>query len=163
MQVLQGSDRGWGAVLWASVQAQCNRTSGLGCEAGRGTRMEHGGKGGQATMATRLAGPCGVSTCSSLAANGKRYCAACSVRVRTLSDAQRGSSAQRGYDGDWQRFRTWYLGQPDNVMCRDCRSMPARDVHHMVKVRECPSRKLDPSNCLPLCKICHQRRTNRGE
>ena len=52
-------------------------------------------------------------------------------------------------------------------LCRDCRSAgrltPARDVHHIVKLRERPDLRLDSDNVMPLCRPCHELRTARGE
>ena len=75
------------------------------------------------------------------------------------------SSAQRGYDRVWRRFRHWYLGV--NPLCQDClltgRSEPAVDVHHLVKIKTAPHLRLEPTNVMGLCKRCHAVRTARGE
>jgi 5-methylcytosine-specific restriction endonuclease McrA len=63
----------------------------------------------------------------------------------------------------WQRFRAWFLAQPEHVMCVDCKSNLSQEVHHVVKLRDCPERKLDPANCIGLCSACHRIRTARGE
>jgi 5-methylcytosine-specific restriction endonuclease McrA len=114
-------------------------------------------------MAHRLAGPCATSRCNSLASPGKSRCEVCSSTQSKQLNESRGSASARGYDVEWRKFREWFLWQPENIMCGDCRTQVSREVHHVVKVRVCPERRLDPTNCLGLCKQCHQRRTNRGE
>lgn len=80
-------------------------------------------------------------------------------------DAQRPSSTERGYDADWRRCRAVYLRA--NPFCADClarkRLRPAEEVHHTVKIRDDPSRRLDWSVLVGLCKPCHSARTARGE
>lgn len=76
----------------------------------------------------------------------------------------RGSTTQRGYDVAWERFRKFFL--MNNPLCRDCldadRLTPANEVHHVHKLADGGPR-LDPDNCMALCKPCHARRTARGE
>jgi len=78
-------------------------------------------------------------------------------------DRQRGSSTKRLYDWTWRKFRAWFLAQPKNQVCADCRRKPAVEVHHIKKVQEFPELRLDPQNCRGLCKGCHSARTARGE
>jgi 5-methylcytosine-specific restriction protein A len=77
----------------------------------------------------------------------------------------RPSAARRGYDHDWRRCQAAFLAA--NPLCADClaagRTEPAREAHHVVKVRDDPGRRLDWANLLPLCKSCHSKRTARGE
>jgi 5-methylcytosine-specific restriction protein A len=51
--------------------------------------------------------------------------------------------------------------------CEDClqrgRHVPGVEVHHIVKVKDDPSRRLDADNCMSLCQSCHSIRTRRGE
>ena len=81
----------------------------------------------------------------------------------------RQSAAKRGYGARWQRFRAAFLADPDNALCADCKAAtPSRvtvatEIHHIEKVNVAPERILDPANCRPLCKMCHQARTARGE
>lgn len=76
-------------------------------------------------------------------------------------DRRRPSSAERGYDADWQRLRRMMLAeQPLCVMCLDeGRVTPATEVHH----RDGNPRNNDPANLMPLCKPCHSRITNREQ
>jgi len=81
------------------------------------------------------------------------------------SDRFRGSAASRGYDATWQRFRRSYLEH--HPLCLDCLDRKevavATELHHLVKLRDAPERRLDPSNVRPLCSTCHKVRTARGE
>jgi 5-methylcytosine-specific restriction protein A len=80
------------------------------------------------------------------------------------SDQFRGNSAERGYDEKWKRFRKFYLAE--NPMCFDCAKNGidrfAREVHHIVKL-SAGGERLDPKNCMALCRSCHQIRTMKGE
>ena len=82
-----------------------------------------------------------------------------------LYDQHRGNSTERGYDGAWRRFRAAFLRA--NPLCADCYStgevIAAAEVHHLVKLRDAPGRRLDPTNCRALCQPCHSARTARGE
>jgi 5-methylcytosine-specific restriction protein A len=77
----------------------------------------------------------------------------------------RGTAAKRGYDAVWRRLRSIVLA--NNPLCADCKAQGyttlANEVHHVVKVQDDPSRRLDVSNLMPLCKACHSARTARGE
>jgi 5-methylcytosine-specific restriction endonuclease McrA len=87
----------------------------------------------------------------------------CAVAASRADGASRGTSNQRGYDGDWQTFRRWFLHQPGNIFCRDCLTNVSSEVHHVQRLREHPETRLDPAACLALCGTCHKRRTRRGE
>lgn len=92
---------------------------------------------------------------------------ACPVRKKQRwqdQDARRPSSRDRGYDEAWRRCRNAFLAA--NPLCKDCldrgRYRAAEEVHHVVKVRDDPSRRLDGDNLMALCKPCHSARTARG-
>lgn len=111
-------------------------------------------------MAVALRAPCRVSTCPAFAERAG-YCVAHTVEHARGFDRSRGTPAQRGYDADWRRFRSSILAQ--RPVCQDCDRDPAREVHHLLKVREYPSLRLAAGNVLALCKACHSARTLRGE
>ena len=77
------------------------------------------------------------------------------------NSAYRGSAASRGYDYQWQRFRSWFVKR--HPLCHDCLYKPTEAVHHIAKLADHPALRLVESNCLGLCNSCHQIRTNRGE
>jgi 5-methylcytosine-specific restriction protein A len=87
------------------------------------------------------------------------------TQSREAYDRQRGSAASRGYDHRWRKFRASVLAS--NPLCADCLARgvltSAADVHHVVKLRDAPGRRLDPTNVLALCGVCHSRRTGHGE
>jgi 5-methylcytosine-specific restriction protein A len=55
----------------------------------------------------------------------------------------------------------------ENPLCEDCeangRATPATELHHKVKIRHDPTRRLDRENTVPLCDPCHNARTAKGE
>ena len=71
-------------------------------------------------------------------------------------DEYRGSPSKRGYDADWRKFREWFLHlHPLCEMClKEKRTMPTEEIHHIVPLAEGGAR-LDPENCMALCKSCH--------
>lgn len=81
-----------------------------------------------------------------------------------LSDAQRGSSARRGYDSAWVELRNWWLLR--NPICADPfgihgnNFVPANVVDHIVphKGKSDPLFR-DPQNLRSLCKPCHDAKT----
>lgn len=52
-------------------------------------------------------------------------------------------------------------------LCEDCTAIgivgAATDVHHKQKLRDRPDLKYEESNLMPLCKMHHDKRTDRGE
>lgn len=86
-------------------------------------------------------------------------------RQPTPNDKQRGSAHQRGYDKTWQKFREMVLNE--RPLCVDCKALgslvPALELHHLIRVREQPELRLEPTNVIGLCKACHSRRTAKGE
>jgi len=62
------------------------------------------------------------------------------------------------YRGRWQRVRAKALRR-DGHRCQNCqrygRSRAASTVHHVVPVREDPTRAYDLANLISLCPKCH--------
>ena len=75
----------------------------------------------------------------------------------------RPSAAERGYGSAWRKIRMIQLH--DYPLCEDCKAagyiVAAHEVHHRVALRKGGTN--DPRNLASLCKLCHQRRTARGE
>jgi len=107
---------------------------------------------------------CNRPGCPETVARGTRLCARHQARAYRQQDVIRASSTERGYDADWRRFRRRFLSQ--NPLCRDCgehgRLTVAAEVHHVEKLADGGAR-LDPNNCMALCKPCHSKRTMKGE
>ena len=102
----------------------------------------------------------------------KRYCQRCKAvhggpcpQRPQRQPVERPSAAKRGYDRQWRDLRELILA--DEPLCHDCQQKgivtPAVDVHHVVKISDDPTMRLDRSNLMPLCKRCHSARTARGE
>jgi 5-methylcytosine-specific restriction enzyme A len=78
---------------------------------------------------------------------------------------KRPSARRRGYDADWQQLRRAILEAEPS--CRECRRQGratiATTVDHIETIRDAPERRLDPSNCQPMCRPCHQTKTIRHD
>lgn len=86
-------------------------------------------------------------------------------RGRCRKVDRRKTAAQRGYGGRWQRARALYLArQPLCVTCLEVnRVTPATVVDHIVPHRGDQVLFWDQDNWQALCKLCHDRKTARGE
>ena len=75
------------------------------------------------------------------------------------------TTRERGYGYDWQLFRKQILSLCP--LCADCEeqglAIPACELHHIIKIRQVPERRLDVTNVRALCGPCHDRRTAGGE
>lgn len=108
--------------------------------------------------------PCAQPGCGALVDVG--YCTEHADRARTeerLYDTSRGTTTKRGYDGAWRKFRKWFLSKAEHAVCEDCHRKPSTDVHHKIKISVRPDLRLVESNCLGLCRRCHNIRGARGE
>lgn len=81
-----------------------------------------------------------------------------------FSRADELSSTARGYGQDWRRLRERILAA--EPLCRFCfavgRVTAATDVDHIEPFTGLHDpRRLDPTNCRPLCRPCHLSRTAR--
>ena len=65
------------------------------------------------------------------------------------------TTAERGYDGTWQKLRRYKLaGDPFCVVC----NRSADQVDHIVPINDGGDR-LDPRNLQSMCQGCHSRKT----
>ncbi len=101
--------------------------------------------------------------CRGLVRNG--VCSSCGPlrQARQAAyDDQRGTAAERGYDGRWQRLRVAFLSA--HPFCSSCRQAGrvelATDVHHVIPKRAGGSD--EESNLQALCHACHSRVTAAG-
>jgi len=119
-------------------------------------------------MPLRSLRPCKQVGCPQLTRDSSGYC---DEHIHAVNEQQtryeryRGSARQRGYDSTWERLRKIVLRE--NPLCHDCldrdRITPAKEVHHIKKVREHPALRLVKSNLMCLCSQCHKSRTGKGE
>lgn len=79
------------------------------------------------------------------------------------NDAQRGTSAERGYDSAWRRLRAQHLrANPWCVMCAAIgKTEKATDVDHIVPHKGDDTLRLDPYNLQSLCSWHHKSKTMR--
>lgn len=103
--------------------------------------------------------PCLRPGCPELVEKG--YCDKHKKSKRKESDAQRGTSSQRGYDYRWQKYRKFYLQR--NPLCVRCekkdRLEPAAVVDHIIPHKGNYDLFWDEKNHQPLCKRCHDKKT----
>jgi 5-methylcytosine-specific restriction protein A len=104
--------------------------------------------------------PCRYPGCPVLVEGG-RYCDQHRKQERKQQDSRRGTAAQRGYDGRWQRYRKWFLKRnPLCVKCQENGNINSATVVDHINPHK-GDRKLfwDPENHQALCKRCHDRKT----
>ncbi len=114
-------------------------------------------------MPSRAPTACRRPGCPGLVQAG--VCSVCGPLRRASAaehDEQRGTAAQRGYGGRWQRARAAYLAA--HPLCAHCqqagRVTAATDVHHIRPRRDGGSDRWD--NLLALCHSCHSKVTAGG-
>lgn len=110
-------------------------------------------------MPRRAKSPCAQPGCPALVESGRSYC------PEHGGDRGRGSSAQRGYGGRWQRLRAAYLaGHPvcvDPFGRHEGQVIPATEVDHITpRVRGGTDHV---ENLQALCKSCHSYKTSREQ
>ncbi|MEA4919370.1 MAG: HNH endonuclease signature motif containing protein [Clostridiaceae bacterium] len=117
-------------------------------------------------MPSKALRPCKHPGCPELTRDPSGYCETHRAEARTY-ERYRGSATSRGYDRQWEAFRTQYLKR--HPICEDClRAKPAQyvtatEVHHVKKLRDYSQLKYAEDNLMALCHDCHSKRTARGE
>ena len=106
-------------------------------------------------MAARALKVCPVPKCPELVSGPARYCAR-HTRLMRPKDT-RPSSAQRGYDAEWQKIRAAYLAAHSLCVAKGCPSHPATDVDHIVALADGGTN--DFINLRSYCHKHHSRRT----
>lgn len=108
--------------------------------------------------------PCNHPGCPNLIRGKERFCPKHQREYDNEYNRQRGSSASRGYDARWQRYRKWFLkNHPYCVNYGECGNM-ASTVDHIIL----PKGKHDPlfwdtNNHQAMCKSCHSRKTAKQD
>ena len=69
-------------------------------------------------MPNRNKTPCNKPGCRELVTVGTSYCDTHKKQVVKEYDERRGSAHERGYTKRWHRYRTWFLRQPGNQICK---------------------------------------------
>lgn len=111
--------------------------------------------------------PCKHPGCRALVTTGA-YCEAHAKAKRQESDAQRGSSTQRGYGYRWQKTSKAFLRAHPLCQCDDCkegelRLLPSQVVDHTIPHRGDMKLFWDPNNWKAMNKRCHDRKTARED
>lgn len=79
------------------------------------------------------------------------------AKARPRPPDNRPSPSRRGYDIKWRRVRAAFLRK--HPACADCGG-EATEVHHIVPLSAGGTHRWE--NLMPLCKVCHSRRTRRA-
>lgn len=83
------------------------------------------------------------------------------------ADKRRGTTAQRGYDGAWQKLRKEFLALHPYCECDQHKgadgSVFAQVVDHIESIEERPDLRLEWSNLRAMSKQCHDRHTVRTQ
>lgn len=86
------------------------------------------------------------------------------AKTHKTESAPRGTAAQRGYGGRWQRARLVFL--QENPLCETCGAkgyvVEATTVDHKTPHRGNQQLFWDASNWSALCSTCHNRKTGKG-
>jgi len=73
-------------------------------------------------MAMRAKKPCAYPGCAALVDGGVRHCdkhgQKVQKKIQKQADERRGSANDRGYTYRWRKYSSWFLNQPENVMCK---------------------------------------------
>jgi len=112
-------------------------------------------------MPTTPPAACRQPGCSGLVRGG--VCSVCGpqrAQSQAAHDSKRGTAAQRGYDGRWQRLRLVHLAaHPLCAMCLAAgRVTAATLVDHILPVRD-GGELLSEANLQSLCTECHASKT----
>lgn len=104
-----------------------------------------------------------ITLCACGALHDRRE--ACSACKRGKAPTHQRKTKERGYGNDWRQMSERI--RHEEPLCVDClkkgKVWPADECHHLVKIRDAPHLRLDRDNVIPLCKQCHQERTEKGE
>ncbi len=104
--------------------------------------------------------PCSYPSCPKYAVKNSGYCEKHHKEVNARYDKKRETATQRGYNARWQRARKTFLA--NNPVCRVC-DRGATVVDHIEPHRGDMRLFWDKANWQPLCKLCHDKKTARGE
>ena len=67
------------------------------------------------------------------------------------------TTTKYGYDYQWRQMSERIRRQ--RPLCEDCKAIgkvvPSVECHHVIAIKDDPSRRLDPSNVVAVCRACH--------
>ena len=79
-------------------------------------------------------------------------------RCKTQPTSHKKTTAERGYGHDWRTFSE--LQRDLRPLCEVCEAAgkvePTTQMHHIEKIKDAPSRRLDKSNTIAVCNECHE-------
>ena len=94
----------------------------------------------------------------------KRYCDEHAALATRMYDQRRGTTAERGYDSDWERVAE-HRRQLDCGLCQACLAeglvTASVIVDHIIPLRVRPDWRLKIGNTQVLCHPCHTRKTSK--
>jgi len=112
-------------------------------------------------MPAKLKKRCGYRGCPNVTT--ERYCDEHLRLMRRESDRRRGSTTERGYDGDWERLAE-QRRELDGYLCQAClldqRLTVSKLVDHIYPIHVRPDWRLEIANTQVLCRPCHTRKTS---
>ena len=116
-------------------------------------------------MPFKPARPCAHSGCPLLTTNKERLCDEHLKQRNQQIDEHRGSSTERGYDGDWHKARTEYLRtHPLCVLCqKEGHITAASVVDHIIPHHGDQELFWNQSNWESLCKHHHDVKTAKED
>lgn len=81
----------------------------------------------------------------------------CQIHRSTEERVRRGTTTERGYDGDWETVRAAKLATDPICEIRSvCQGMVASQVHHVETIKARPNLRLEWSNLRSICGPCHR-------
>jgi len=108
-------------------------------------------------MPTKPSRPCRNRACPQLTNDSSGYCEQHKKQAQQQQDRERGTAAERGYDGRWRRIRAMVL--TEEPLCRECmktnRVTAASEVDHI----DGNVHNMSRSNLQPLCGYHHKVKT----
>jgi len=112
-------------------------------------------------MPARLKKRCGYRGCPNTTT--ECYCDEHLRLMRREVDRRRGTTTERGYDGDWERLAQ-QRRELDAYLCQAClldqRFIPSKLVDHIYPIHVRPDWRLEIENTQVLCHPCHTRKTS---
>lgn len=118
-------------------------------------------------MPSRPFRPCSQPGCGALVNGKASYCPLHLKAKQKRESANRGTTAERGYDARWRKARAVFLRAHPLCMCSECaalgRLLPATVVDHIKPHRGDLTLFWDQRNWQAMAKRCHDSKTARED